>query len=112
MLHIYFGWLVGWSVGCVQDIVVASPDSRVLEIMRRYQQIQVPTDAADVSHFKIYVCHEHAVSKPVLVPSPLVLQKNCCFLWYTCTHAPLPFTITWLLFVDVTVVRKYVWCVS
>lgn len=59
---------------------IFSTDNKILGIMQRYNDVVMPANILDVSHFTIYLAFE-GVSKPLRVPNPLILRKKCCNIW-------------------------------
>ena len=62
------------------DFEVYSAEPEVLRIMEKYSSVRVPRDVPNLSHFKIYLSFE-GTTRPIMVPNPLILSKNKCFIW-------------------------------
>jgi hypothetical protein len=60
------------------EIFSAVPE--VLNILQKYKNVKVPSYVPNLSHFKIYLSFE-GVTRPIMVPNPLILSKNKCFIW-------------------------------
>ena len=73
-----------------EKIPVFSTDAGILEVMKRYQDVQIHNDDQhnfiDLSHFTVYIYYSDPYSSveklcPLLVPNPLMLRRRCCFIW-------------------------------
>lgn len=57
-----------------------SADPAIQKILQKYQDVQVPQDVIDVTHFSIRLnCDQREVT--ISVPNPLILRKKHCLLW-------------------------------
>lgn len=63
-----------------ENIEMYSSVPRVLETLKCYQDIQLPKDYLDVTHFTIYVCYEGHI-KPFSVPNPIALPRRNCAIY-------------------------------
>lgn len=62
------------------DIEIFSSDPDVMSILKKYQSVSVPAHVPNLSHFKIHLSFE-GLTRSIMVPNPLILAKNSCFLW-------------------------------
>jgi Ca2+-binding EF-hand superfamily protein len=63
-----------------EDVELFSAESEVLKIMKKYENVLVPKEILDSSHFNIFLSFEGNV-KPLPVPNPLILRRRCCTIW-------------------------------
>ena len=62
------------------DVELFSPDAAVLDIMQRYRGVDITASDIELTHFKISLTFEN-VTRPFLVPNPLVLTRRDCAVW-------------------------------
>jgi hypothetical protein len=62
------------------EVKVYSADPKILAILNKYKDIEIPKSAVDVTHFTIVVHFENRMAS-VAIPNPMVLRKRCCNLW-------------------------------
>lgn len=62
------------------EIKPFSADAKVLALMNKYKDIEVPEGTLDVSHFTILLYFEKRMAA-VHVPNPMVVAKRSCNLW-------------------------------
>ena len=63
-----------------EAVPLYSSDEKILEIMNKYKDINLPDDFIDISHFQIHLSFE-GHTRPLLVPNPLILRKRNCNIW-------------------------------
>jgi Ca2+-binding EF-hand superfamily protein len=62
------------------DFEIFSAIPEVMNILEKYRDVRVPSYVPNLSHFRIYLCFE-GITKSIMVPNPLILSKNKCFIW-------------------------------
>ena len=72
--------LLGKDHDEVEEVELFSTDAAVLSIMKKYENVLVPNEILDSSHFNIFISFEGNI-KPLPVPNPLILRRRCCTIW-------------------------------
>lgn len=69
-------------IGRKAEVEIFSSDRKVLEIMHRYKDVQIPAsfEQEDPSHFKITLIFDSSEFE-VEVPNPTYMRQRHCFLW-------------------------------
>ena len=63
-----------------EEVELFSTDPAVLGIMKKYENILIPDETLDSSHFNIFLSFEGNV-QPLSAPNPLILRRRCCAIW-------------------------------
>jgi Ca2+-binding EF-hand superfamily protein len=74
---------MGGGGGAGNEIIneeIFSEDLNIMRIMQNYQDVQIPQDFVDYTHFEITLYFEGRVGV-VSIPNPAILTKRYCALW-------------------------------